>query len=387
MAKYIQTDRGITLILKGKPYTVSQGDAQYDALVAAVKAGETEDHLLELLTAELRKMEEAVAKTHVITDAISISGGEVRYKNGPVHNSLTTRMLRMLEEGFNLLPMARFLENLMENPSYRAVNDLYAFLEHGSMPITEDGCFLAYKAVREDFMDIHSGTFRNMVGDVCEMPRNRVDEDPTRTCSAGLHVCSFEYLPHFSHANGHVMVCKVNPRDVVAIPTDYNNTKMRVCRYEVLEEYPNYYGEREDRLSKVTVHVSDQAFSVRVEYSDYVDTEGFDLLSEAAARAEELMGDSDVRSVTVLNTATETVLFEKVNPDFIDNDDDGDYLGDTDPTFEVIKISEEGGDEEVIESDIDNEYDAKQVAIDVDTPYFKVLVRNEDTGEVVLTLS
>jgi hypothetical protein len=29
---------------------------------------------------------------------------------------------------------------------------------------------------------------------------------------------------------------KVNPADVVAVPTDYNGTKMRVCRFEVLEE-------------------------------------------------------------------------------------------------------------------------------------------------------
>ena len=98
--------------------------------------------------------------------------------------------------------------------------------------------FLAFKNVRNDYRDIHSGNFDNSIGQVCEMPRNGVDEDKDRTCSAGLHFCSIEYLPHFSDSNGgHTMIVKINPRDVVAIPADYNNTKGRTCKYEVVAEY------------------------------------------------------------------------------------------------------------------------------------------------------
>ena len=32
------------------------------------------------------------------------------------------------------------------------------------------------------------------------------------------------------------MIVKINPRDVVSIPTDYNNAKGRACRYEVIGE-------------------------------------------------------------------------------------------------------------------------------------------------------
>jgi hypothetical protein len=125
----------------------------------------------------------------------------------------------------------------MENPSYRAVQELYEFLEVGGVPLTEDGCFVVYKKVRENFKDIHSGTFDNSVGAIPNMPRNAVDEDSSRTCSAGLHVCSFGYLAHFgSSANNRVVACKVNPKDVVSIPKDYGNTKMRVCRYEVIAD-------------------------------------------------------------------------------------------------------------------------------------------------------
>ena len=33
-----------------------------------------------------------------------------------------------------------------------------------------------------------------------------------------------------------MVILKINPRDVVSIPTDYNNTKGRTCRYEVVGE-------------------------------------------------------------------------------------------------------------------------------------------------------
>ena len=33
------------------------------------------------------------------------------------------------------------------------------------------------------------------------------------------------------------MIVKINPADVVSIPKDYNNTKGRACKYEVIAEY------------------------------------------------------------------------------------------------------------------------------------------------------
>jgi hypothetical protein len=132
--------------------------------------------------------------------------------------------------------MEKFVDNLYENPSYRAVNSLYEFLEHGGIPINSNGNFLVYKKVRKDYKDIHSGKFDNSVGQECSMPRFMVDENPDNTCSHGLHVCSYEYLPHFGGSFDRVVICEVNPKDVVAIPKDYNNTKMRVCKYKVIGE-------------------------------------------------------------------------------------------------------------------------------------------------------
>jgi hypothetical protein len=78
----------------------------------------------------------------------------------------------------------------------------------------------------------------NSVGNVVEIPRNQVDEDSNRTCSHGLHVANWNYAhTQFasSDASSDIMLeVEVNPADVVAIPTDYNNAKMRVCKYKVL---------------------------------------------------------------------------------------------------------------------------------------------------------
>ena len=238
---YMLTSNSLNIILKGRPYSLSSSDEVFADVVALIKQpGTSEDAVLDVL----QKAQRALTKATAITPDISISNGMVFYKGQAVENSLCERMLTMLDEGFDLVPMANFLANLLQNPSYRAVKELYPFLEKGKMPITPDGCFMAYKAVRADYKDIHSGTMDNSIGQVVQMPRNAVDDNRDRTCSAGLHFCSFDYLPHFAHANGHVVLLKINPADVVSIPADYNDTKGRACRYEVVGEYADYYTEK-----------------------------------------------------------------------------------------------------------------------------------------------
>ena len=120
----------------------------------------------------------------------------------------------------------------MKNPSQRAINELYGFLEHGNMPITADGCFIAYKSVRTDFKDVHTGTYDNTPGNVHEMPYEHVDPNCEQHCSTGFHVGSYEYASTFG--GGNLILVKVNPADAVSVPTDHDAQKLRVCRYEVI---------------------------------------------------------------------------------------------------------------------------------------------------------
>ena len=163
---------------------------------------------------------------------------------------LAQRLMTLFEQGYPCDALVNFACNLWENPSNRSATQLYSFLENKNIPITDDGCFVAYKAVRSDYYDLHSGTFLNAVGSVIEMPRAKVDDDPNRTCSHGLHVGALPYVLNFGGSHGKVLLVKVNPRDVVSVPVDYNGQKMRVCRYEVISEYkgalPSSYVHEED---------------------------------------------------------------------------------------------------------------------------------------------
>lgn len=198
---------------------------------------------------DVRDLIDVAASVETFSDGkITIEGDVFRYEGTELHNALTRRIVALLKEGEDVSIFIRFMQNLMQNPSFRAVNELYGFLEACTLPLTADGCFLAYKKVRYDYGSLHAnpdGTrMDNSLGNVVEMPRNQVDEDPNRTCSAGLHVAAFGYLSHYggtgtSDVDDRVVICKINPADVVSVPRDYNNQKMRVSRYEVIDELPN----------------------------------------------------------------------------------------------------------------------------------------------------
>jgi hypothetical protein len=143
-------------------------------------------------------------------------------------------MIQMLQEGFPIEPMVNFMENLYKNPSHRAVTELYGFLEKNALPITPDGHFLAYKKVRTNYLDVHSGTMDNSIGKIVEMERHEVNDNKDETCSTGLHFCGMSYLSCFGGER--TVIVKINPADVVSIPSDYNDAKGRACRYEVIGE-------------------------------------------------------------------------------------------------------------------------------------------------------
>jgi hypothetical protein len=252
---YIVQGSNITVVIGTTPHTVSKSHITYNKLLAAIKAGEWET------------VQDIIEPKQVVLNFgqgnVSVEGDKIFWKGREMHNALTKRMVAMIQEDFPVEPLIAFMENLMENPSKRAVNELYGFLEKNTLPITSDGCFLAYKKVRQDYFDVHSGTVLNKpaaymtdedtaalaeaVGKnnevtvavedgvtVVSMERNLVDDDQNRTCSTGLHFCSQDYLRSFGGER--IVILKINPRDVVSIPNDYNDSKGRACRYEIVDE-------------------------------------------------------------------------------------------------------------------------------------------------------
>lgn len=244
---YLVTLENITISRNGKTHIIGRQYAQFDSILNAIKAEEY-DRAFDLA-------DKAVAIVKHSNGEFTVEGGVV-YRNGlAIHNVVTERILQFVEQGLPFEPLLKFLENLMANPSARSVRELYKFLEHKFMPITVDGCFLAYKAVQNDYRSITSGSTHvrvstdggetwetvtgrvpNNVGNILEVDRNDVDDDASRTCSYGLHAGALEYAKDFGGANSRVVIVKINPRDAVSVPLDANAQKLRASRYEVIAD-------------------------------------------------------------------------------------------------------------------------------------------------------
>jgi hypothetical protein len=244
---YMIQDQNIILVIDNKPHTINESHVSYNQILKALKESRWAD------------IKPLVDVRQTIADSISTASkdsafeiiGESIFRNGEaIHGFVINRIITLLKTGFDVKPMMNFLENLYQNPSNRSVTELYQFLEVGNLPITEDGHFLAYKRVRDDYLDVYTGTISNHVGAIVSMERNAVNDNSEQTCSEGLHFCSYEYLKHFSGSR--IMILKINPRDVVSIPKDYNDTKGRCCLYEVVGEIGDTSSNKvvKDTLSK-----------------------------------------------------------------------------------------------------------------------------------------
>lgn len=237
MAKisFILTASGtINAVANSKSYVIPKDHTNYAGIKDALKNDDAD--ALERL-ANVAKTFEKFAAPVTVGGKVTVKDGTVFWGDQPMHNAVTDRILQLQRDGFPIEPMCRFMENLMKNPSRRSVQELYKFLDRSGLPITEDGCFLAYKRVNDDYKDYHSGTYLNKPGTTLEMPRNDVDDDFRNACSYGFHVGAIEYVRGFHSGSGHVLICKVNPADVVSVPEDANCTKVRTAKYEVLSEY------------------------------------------------------------------------------------------------------------------------------------------------------
>ncbi len=232
---HVISSKNVTVYVDGEQHIVPTGTPQYDLVIKAIEAGDVQG------VKDAVEVRQAVVK--LSQGKIELDGTVLKYDGRPLHGALVSRILTVVKEAGNAAPLLLFLDNLMQNPSHRAITELYGFMEACDLPITTDGHFLAYKKVNEDYTSVHDGKTKNNIGLVVEMPRNAVNDNKDQTCSTGLHFCSESYLSHFGGSR--IVVVKINPADVVSIPTDYNNAKGRACRYLVVGEL-SYNSDRSD---------------------------------------------------------------------------------------------------------------------------------------------
>lgn len=253
---YIVSGTGLSIVIDNKPYVVNNTHLNYSLILDCIKSK------------QYSQIPDLVNVTKVITNFVQPSintptdfevdteSETIKYKGEVVHNAVVYYIFEMIKKGFPIDSLLKFLTNLYENPSKKTIDELYSFLDYGKMPITEDGCFIAYKRVNNNYTSIYDNKTDNSIGKTVEMPRHKVDDRSDNTCSHGLHICSFDYLQYYS--GDKVIVVKVHPADVVSVPTDYKNTKARVCKYVVIGELNEHDASVEKHTFNTPVAATDE---------------------------------------------------------------------------------------------------------------------------------
>ena len=225
------TDGFLTVVVDGKQHTILASNPLFASAVSAFQIKDFDALMLALDPS--RKFLNLYAKY----EQIEVKDGTVFVDGDAIQSVVADRIINFLADGVDCLPIFKFITRLQLNPSKRAVDELYTFLEHKHLPVTETGTFLAYKAVRNDYTDKHTGKFFNGVGEVLSMPRNKVDDDKNVGCSYGFHAGTLRYASEFASGNDKLVLVEIDPADVVSIPTDCQFQKLRTARYKVVAEY------------------------------------------------------------------------------------------------------------------------------------------------------
>lgn len=192
--------------------------------------------------------------------------GEITFNGYRLKNNLTDRIHEYWSLGIPVEPMIRLLKNIMGHEIEYMAEELFDFLEHNNLPITEDGCFLAYKLTKEDGSPFYhaSSEIRYSVGKVIEMPKYKASTDRETCGGAGLYFGNPKYWGEGEFegkawiGSGKMFLAKINPRDVTAIPRHYKDGKAKCWRMEIVKEFtpesvkevfssPVYYSVRDSK--------------------------------------------------------------------------------------------------------------------------------------------
>jgi hypothetical protein len=221
----------INIVIDGKNYNIQASHPKFSDAITSIVNNDYDEFM------NIVDPASKLSKLYASYEGIEVKDGSLYVFEEQVHGVIAERILGLLNIGLDCTNVFKFILKLNLNPSKRAVDELYTFLEHKNLPLTDTGNFLAYKAVRNNFTDKHTGKFLNTVDSVLEMPRNKVDDNKEVGCSYGFHAGTVEYALGFACGDDKLVLVEINPADVVSIPTDCNFQKLRTCKYKVVGEY------------------------------------------------------------------------------------------------------------------------------------------------------
>lgn len=262
----IVSDNSVTVIRNGKPQTIRDGHPGYQGLRADLAKNRFD---------RIDSYFNMKSIVQSISTNLLIKGDQVIYRGENLANVLSDKLLSVLKTDFGRSSYyIKYLENLLKNSSYLSVRELYDFLTFKELPIDEDGYVIAYKGVRDDGYSVmgnrstvvlqghvdSSGHILNEVGTTIEVERRCVDDNRRNSCSHGLHLGSYAYASGWGQK---LLLVRFNPADAVSVPEDCECQKLRVCKYEILEDLSET-GKKE--IKKSTYTKSDRIADKIVKY-------------------------------------------------------------------------------------------------------------------------
>ena len=227
---------------------ISQDNANFGRVVQILTSTPVDEidevALLELLIPAL-----GVGKSlNRLSERVAFDGANILFDGDVVNDAIADHILRIVKEGGNVdsyKALVAFMEKLYTNPSESSRNSLYDFIVRHKITIDPDGDFYAYKGVKADGGSIMegfgivdgvsmNGSLPNKPGSILEIPRSKVNADNAVGCGTGLHAGTYDYASGW--ARGLLLLVKINPRDVVSVPSCSSYQKLRTCRYKVISQ-------------------------------------------------------------------------------------------------------------------------------------------------------
>jgi len=224
---YTINDKALFAVVNGRPFSLTADHPKFAEIREALIAHEPEDKIEGMFNAAL-----AALRYMSPTGQVKLDGSILTFNGQEIHGVIIDRIIAFRDAGLPYEPLVALLQRLERNPSMRAKQELYSFLEKNKMPVTENGYILGFKGITEDWKDCHTRTVDNSIGAKPRMKRNEVDDNWRLLCSSGYHVGSEQYATGFG---ARTIIVKIDPADVVSVPDA--GWKMRVCAYEVVAEY------------------------------------------------------------------------------------------------------------------------------------------------------
>lgn len=233
---YVINRDSVSLTYKDNVYSTNNSNKDFGQIVQHILAENYEE--------AIKLFSPVAAIESWVEGLLEVRNDKIYYDGFEIKGKFIDKIINYAKNDYEVSGFLKFLKLTMEQEDVEVRNRLLDFAADDTIDFSSDGYVIAYKNVRDDYYDKHSGKFRNQVGDKPSVPRSSVDADHNTTCSTGLHVCSFKYLMRCWGTSNRNMIVYVNPKDFVAIPYDYDDSKARVCQYEVVSEMSDEHLQR-----------------------------------------------------------------------------------------------------------------------------------------------